>query len=63
MITIPGTKSVGLLEENMASLDIGLSEKEEREMRALIEKVGVVGERYPEALRSVLFADTPEMEK
>ena len=63
VVPIPGTKRVELVEENMGALGISLSRKEEREMRGLIERVGVVGERYPEALRSVLFADTPEIEQ
>lgn len=60
-IPIPGTKKVKYLEENAEAAQITLSEEEEREIRAEIEKVGGgKGERYPPAMLQACFGDSPE---
>ncbi|TVY12832.1 Aldo-keto reductase yakc [NADP(+)] [Lachnellula arida] len=58
IIPIPGTKKIKYLEENLGALDVKLSESEEREIRAEVEKAEVHGARYPEAMMGALFADT-----
>ncbi|KAF7855396.1 hypothetical protein EAF04_010139 [Stromatinia cepivora] len=61
VISIPGTKKIKYLEENLGALHVQLSREEEREIRTAIEKVEVGGARYPEGMNSSLFADTPEL--
>lgn len=59
VIPIPGTKRIPYYDENMAALDVELTDAEEAAVRKAIDAVDVVGTRYPEAhLRSTL-ADTP----
>lgn len=47
IIPIPGTKKMKYLEENWAALDVELSDEEERQIRAFVERSGLVGERQP----------------
>ena len=61
IIPIPGTKKVKYLEENLKALDVNLSDEENMEIRKAVEKAEVVGERYPEAMSSALFSDTPPL--
>jgi hypothetical protein len=50
------------LEENVAAADVKLSKDEEAEIRKAIESVGgSKGARYPEAMMSRLFGDSPPM--
>ncbi|TVY51804.1 Aldo-keto reductase yakc [NADP(+)] [Lachnellula cervina] len=58
IIPIPGTKKIKYLEENLGALDVKLSESEESEIRAEVERAEVQGARYPEAFMDSLFADT-----
>jgi aryl-alcohol dehydrogenase-like predicted oxidoreductase len=61
-IPIPGTKRIKYLEENAKATDVTLSKEEEQEIRKEIEKVGgLKGERYPAAMMSKCFGDTPEL--
>jgi aryl-alcohol dehydrogenase-like predicted oxidoreductase len=60
IIPIPGTTKIARLEENLGALKIKLSKEEEQRIRKLCEEAEVVGGRYPEAMSSALFADTPE---
>jgi aryl-alcohol dehydrogenase-like predicted oxidoreductase len=60
IIPIPGTTKVQRLEENLGSLDIKLSEDEEKKIRKLIEGAEVTGGRYPDAFMHACYADTPE---
>jgi aryl-alcohol dehydrogenase-like predicted oxidoreductase len=60
IIPIPGTTRVKNFDENMASLKIKISKDEDKEIRGLIEKADVKGERYPEAFSKALFVDTVE---
>jgi len=63
-IPIPGTKRVKYLEENAKAADVKLTEEEVKEIRAEIEKVGGgFGERYPPAMVSACFGDSPELPK
>jgi diketogulonate reductase-like aldo/keto reductase len=60
-IPIPGTKRVKYFDENVASINVTLSKEEAAEVRKTIESVGGgKGDRYPAALMSVLFGDSPE---
>lgn len=61
-IPIPGTKKVKYLEENAKAAEVKLSTEEVQEIRTEIEKVGGgKGERYPPAMMSACFGDTPEI--
>lgn len=63
-IPIPGTKRIKYLEENIKAVDVKLSEEEVAEIRKEIEKVGAgKGERYPAAMMSKCFGDSPELSK
>jgi aryl-alcohol dehydrogenase-like predicted oxidoreductase len=63
-IPIPGTKRVKYLEENAAAIGVKLSPDEVAEIRAEIEKAGGgKGERYPPAMLSKCFGDSPELPK
>jgi hypothetical protein len=58
---VSGTKKVKYLEENMAALDINLSPGEVMAIRTEIEKVEVIGERYPPTFEGYSFGDTPPL--
>lgn len=61
-IPIPGTKRVKYLEENAAAVDVKLSDEDVKQLRKEIEKVGgSKGERYPAAMMSKCFGDSPEL--
>ncbi|KAF9249340.1 hypothetical protein DTO013E5_8530 [Penicillium roqueforti] len=57
---IPGTKRIKYLEDNMGALDVNLTDEEEAEIRALVEKTPVVGSSVPDAFTGMLFRDTKE---
>jgi aryl-alcohol dehydrogenase-like predicted oxidoreductase len=59
IIPIPGTKKIKYLEENLGALNVKLTDSEEKEIRALMDKAEVHGERYPEAFMASVLADTP----
>ena len=61
IIPIPGTKKIKYLEENMAALNVKLTSSEKLEIRKAVESAEVHGERYPEAMKGTLFADTPKL--
>ncbi|KAI9734710.1 MAG: hypothetical protein M1818_006697 [Claussenomyces sp. TS43310] len=61
IIPIPGTKKIKYLEENMAALDVKLTDEENRDIRAVIEKAEVQGDRYAENGMGMLLADTPPL--
>ena len=50
IVPIPGTRKLARLEENLASAELELSSGELSRINAALEKVEVVGDRYPEAL-------------
>lgn len=61
-IPIPGTKRVRYLEENAKAADVKLTDEEEREVRSAVENVGGgKGARYPPAMMSRCFGDSPEL--
>ena len=57
-IPIPGTTKIKNLEENVGSLQVKLNVEEVKQIRQACEKADVVGERYPAAFTSTLFADS-----
>ena len=57
-IPIPGSSKIKNLEENAAAAQIKLSKEEIQELRQASEKADVVGERYPAAMCTSLFADS-----
>lgn len=60
-IPIPGTKRVKYLEENAAAVHVRLTADDVKQLRVEIEKVGgSKGERYPAAMMSKCFGDSPE---
>ncbi len=58
IIPIPGTKKIKYLEENLAALQIQLSNQEVREVRDFLESVKIVGGRYSDNSMKITFADT-----
>ena len=52
IVPIPGTRKLARLEENLASAELELSSGELSRINAALEKVEVVGDRYPEALET-----------
>jgi aryl-alcohol dehydrogenase-like predicted oxidoreductase len=50
IVPIPGTTKMNRLEENIGGADISLSQKDLGEINSALEKIKVVGERYPEEL-------------
>jgi Aldo/keto reductase family len=60
-IPIPGTKKIKHLEENVAAVNIQLSEQENATIRKAAEKPEVTGERYPPWALGMhrLFVDEP----
>lgn len=62
IIPIPGTKRVKYLEENAKAVEVQLSKEEVAKIREAIESVGGgKGDRYPAAMMSRLFGDSPEL--
>jgi hypothetical protein len=55
-----GTKKAKYLEENIAAAKVKLSPDDLKLIRTNVEKVEVVGERYPPGLAMYSFGDTPE---
>jgi aryl-alcohol dehydrogenase-like predicted oxidoreductase len=50
IVPIPGTTKLNRLEENIGAATINLSPEELKEIHAALDKIKVVGDRYPEAL-------------
>lgn len=57
-IVIPGTTKIKNLEENVASLNVQLTEQDKQEIRAACERADIAGDRYPEYAKVLLFADS-----
>ena len=55
-----GTKKVKYLDDNVGAVEVKLSPAEVEVIRKEIEKVEIVGDRYPPFLAQYSFADTPE---
>ncbi|KAF1989236.1 voltage-gated shaker-like K+ channel, subunit [Aulographum hederae CBS 113979] len=60
IIPIPGTTKIEKLVESMGSVEVQLSDEEDKEIRQACEACEVHGERYPAMFQAALFADTPE---
>lgn len=61
-IPIPGTKRVKYLEENLEAVHVKLSDDDVAKIRKAIESVGgSKGARYPPAMMSKCFGDSPEL--
>jgi aryl-alcohol dehydrogenase-like predicted oxidoreductase len=58
---IPGTTRVARLEENIGSMEVKLTEEENKAIRKYCEEADVAGERYPAAFSTWLFSDTPPL--
>ena len=54
ILPIPGMKSRAHLEDNLGALDLELSQAERETLRALVDEIGVRGERYPGAMLEAL---------
>ncbi|RIB07057.1 hypothetical protein C2G38_2215536 [Gigaspora rosea] len=54
IVTIPGTKKIKYLEENVGAANIQLSADELSEIRKIIDSVEIVGSRQSEASRKLL---------
>jgi aryl-alcohol dehydrogenase-like predicted oxidoreductase len=63
IIPIPGTTKIKNLDENIGALKVQISKEEDREIRQLIGKADVKGDRYPAAFASGLFVDTVPLKK
>lgn len=62
IIVIEGTKHIKYLKENAGAVNIVLSKEDDEKIRKTIESVGgSSGARYPEAIMSSCFGDTPEL--
>ncbi|KAL5498797.1 hypothetical protein ACEPAH_2152 [Sanghuangporus vaninii] len=62
ILPIPGTSKVKYLKENLAAVDVKLSQDEINEIRQLAENTKVLkGERYPWGLQKLNFVDTPPL--
>ncbi|CAB5369108.1 unnamed protein product [Rhizophagus irregularis] len=48
IITIPGTKKIKYLEENIKAVNVHLSPEELSEIRSIINSIEIIGLRYPE---------------
>ncbi|KAM7186063.1 NADP-dependent oxidoreductase domain containing protein [Rhypophila sp. PSN 637] len=56
---IPGTTRVNFLEENWAALQVELTAEEKAQIRDMVDKASVAGDRYPAHHALGLFSDTP----
>ncbi|CAF3444471.1 unnamed protein product [Fusarium graminearum] len=59
---IPGTTRQDRLVENLDSCKVKLSDEEKKAVRSAVDNAEVVGGRYPEAMSSSNFADTPALD-
>lgn len=54
ILPIPGMKTRAHLADNLGALDLSLTSAEREALRALVDRVGVRGERYPAAMMTAL---------
>jgi aryl-alcohol dehydrogenase-like predicted oxidoreductase len=59
IVPIPGTKSVGRLEENTAAAGVELTADQLAELRAAADRIQIVGARYPEAQDAMTNREAP----
>jgi len=60
IIPIPGTRQIKYLEENVAALKVTLTPDEEKEIRKLVDDIGVAGEKMGAGVVTD-FGDTPPL--
>lgn len=60
IIPIPGTKKVNYVEENWGALEVELSDEEEAEIRAFVEKAEIAGGIMPNGMEDSYFPTTVE---
>ena len=58
IIPIPGTSKIKNFDENLSSITVDITEKDNAAIREALGNAEVAGGRYPEAFSSSLFADT-----
>ncbi|KAL7905279.1 NADP-dependent oxidoreductase domain-containing protein [Trichoderma velutinum] len=63
VIPIPGTKRIKYYDENMGALRLNISDEENVEIRKAIDKVAIIGDRYPPGWSASLFTDTVPLEE
>ncbi|RFU79638.1 aldo-keto reductase yakc [Trichoderma arundinaceum] len=63
VIPIPGTKRIKYYDENMGALRLDINDTENAEIRKAIDKVTIIGDRYPPGWTAALFADTVPLKK
>lgn len=61
IVPIPGTRSITRLAENAAAAHISLTQGEIAALNQWLKTSDIIGERYPEAARALLLADTPAL--
>ena len=57
IIPIPGTRTIKYLEQNIASVDLKLSQEEIKELRSFAEATEIPGPRYPEGSVTLFLQD------
>ena len=62
IVPIPGTTRIEGLKENFGALNVTLTEEEKKEVEDAARECVMVGDRYPESMMDVLFADTVPLE-
>lgn len=60
VIPIPGTKRIRYLQENWGSLGVELSDDEEKEIRAFVGEIEILGTAQPKQFGDYLYRDTVE---
>jgi len=63
IIPLFGTKSIERARENVAAVNVKLSDEQNAAMRKAAESLKKVGDRYPGAFQSMINADTPELQE
>lgn len=58
IIPIPGTKRVRYLEDNWASLQLQLTDQDEQEIRAFVEKAEIAGDIMPPGMEGMQYRET-----
>lgn len=61
VIPLFGTKSIEKAKENVAAVNVKLSDEEDAAIRRAAESLKKVGDRYPAAFQNMINADTPEL--
>ncbi|KAK2767751.1 hypothetical protein FQN54_003909 [Arachnomyces sp. PD_36] len=58
---IPGTQSSARLDENAAAAQLQLTDQEVRDIRSLVERTEIEGDRYPAMMMGAVLGDTPAL--